>query len=74
MSTTLKYSSIFIVSGMVFMAALVVFLATAARTITTRHGGVDAGELAAVAISGGVAHPPAYPTYLLLARMALHVP
>lgn len=53
------------------MVALTLYGATATRTITTSFGGTDGGELAAVALSGGVAHPPGYPTYLLLARLAL---
>lgn len=56
------------------MVTLALYSATAARTITTRFGGTDGGELTAVALSGGVAHPPGYPTYLLLARPALRIP
>ncbi|HEY0607720.1 MAG TPA: DUF2723 domain-containing protein [Herpetosiphonaceae bacterium] len=61
-------------AGIAFVVALALYSATAARTITTRFGGTDGGELAAVALSGGVAHPPGYPTYLLLARLALWFP
>lgn len=61
-------------AGIAAVVALVLYSATAARTITTRFGGTDGGELAAVALSGGVAHPPGYPTYLLLARLALWIP
>lgn len=53
--------------------AALLYTTTAAPTITTRFGGTDGGELTAVAISGGVAHPSGYPTYLLLARLALRV-
>ncbi len=53
---------------------LTLYAATATRTITTAFGGVDGGELVATALSGGVAHPPGYPSYLLLARAALLLP
>lgn len=53
--------------------ALALYSATATRTITTRLGGTDGGELAAVALIGGVAHPPGYPSYMLLARLALRI-
>ncbi|HEY0733861.1 MAG TPA: DUF2723 domain-containing protein [Herpetosiphonaceae bacterium] len=61
-------------AGLALVIALALYSATAARTITTRFGGTDGGELTAVALSGGVAHPPGYPTYLLLARLALWIP
>lgn len=47
------------------------YSATATPTITTRFGGTDGGELAAIALSGGVAHPSGYPTYLWLARLVI---
>lgn len=55
------------------VVALVLFLPGAAPTITTRFGGVDGGELAATALSGGVPHPSGYPTYIVLARLALRI-
>lgn len=61
-------------ASVTWACALLIYIATAAPTITTRFGGTDGGELAAVALSGGVAHPSGYPTYLLLARLALYVP
>lgn len=54
--------------------ALALYWTTAAPTITTRHGGTDGAELAAVALSGGVPHPSGYPTYMLLARLLLRLP
>lgn len=57
-----------------FILTVVLYSSTAAPTITRRFGGTDGGELAAVAVTRGVAHPPGYPSYLLLARAALHVP
>jgi hypothetical protein len=61
-------------AGIVLLAALALYASTATRTITASFGGTDGGELAAVALSGGVAHPPGYPTYLLLARASLLLP
>lgn len=58
-----------LVVALSFVLALVVYLMTAAPTITTRFGGTDGGELAATVVSGGVPHPSGYPTYMLLARM-----
>jgi hypothetical protein len=55
------------------MLVLALYVLTAAPTITERFGGVDGGELAATALSGGVPHPSGYPTYMLLARAALRV-
>jgi len=52
-----------VASGLV---ALVVYLATAAPGITWRNGGIDSGELATAVATGSVAHPPGYPTYLLV--------
>jgi hypothetical protein len=40
---------------------------TLAPTITWSHDGVDSGELVTAALTGGVPHPPGYPTYMLLA-------
>lgn len=41
---------------------------TAAPTITWRHDGADSGELVAASYTLGIAHPPGYPTYVLLGR------
>jgi len=54
---------------------LVLFLAmvyglTLAPGITWANHGADSGGLVAAAYTGGVAHPPGYPLYLMLARLA----
>jgi hypothetical protein len=49
-------------------AAFVVYRATLAPGLTWAHDGADGGELLAAALTHGVAHPPGYPTYLLLLR------
>jgi hypothetical protein len=56
------------------LAALVLYLLTAAPTITWRNGGIDSGELATAVATGGVAHPPGYPTYLLLGSLVALLP
>jgi hypothetical protein len=51
-----------------FIAATVLYLLTLAPSITQRHFGVDGAELATAAYTWGVAHPPGYPTYIILAK------
>lgn len=54
----------------VFIASLVVYVWTLAPTVTL----VDSGELILAARSLGVAHPPGFPLYVLLAHLATMVP
>jgi len=56
-----------LVTGML-LASLILYGATAARTVT----GEDGGELLAAAHGLGVPHPPGYPLWLLLAWAADH--
>ncbi len=56
------------------LAALLVYLATLAPTITWRHHGADSGELAVAAAVLGVPHPPGYPTWTLLAWLFAQLP
>jgi hypothetical protein len=49
---------------------LTLYLSTLARTV---QGG-DSGELALIGVVGGVAHPPGYPLYSLLARAGALLP
>jgi hypothetical protein len=53
-----------------FGLPLIAYACTAARTV---QGG-DTGEFGCIALLGGVAHPPGYPLYTLLARIAGLVP
>jgi hypothetical protein len=53
-----------------FLVALTLDVLTAARTV---QGG-DAGEFGVLGMTGGVAHPPGYPLYTLLARGFGHLP
>ena len=58
----------------VTVAALAVYLATLAPTLTFQHYGADGGDLIAAAHTLGVPHPPGYPTYTVLAWLASHLP
>lgn len=61
-------------AGAVFALALGVYLATLAPTITWSHDAADSGELVTAVYTGGIPHPPGYPTYLLLAAPFAHWP
>lgn len=57
-----------------FAFSLALYALTAPRGLTWDLGGADGGELAAVVFTGGIAHPPGYPTYTLLAQAARLLP
>ena len=57
-------------AGIVFVAALLLYSWTLAPTVTL----VDSGELILAAHSLGVAHPPGFPLYVVLAHLASLVP
>lgn len=57
-------------AAFVFLEALVLYWLTLAPTVTL----VDSGELIASAATTGVAHPPGFPLYLLLAKAATLIP
>jgi hypothetical protein len=50
----------------VFCVSFFVYVLTLAPDITWAHDGGDGGDLIAAVVTGGVPHPPGYPTYLLL--------
>ncbi|HYW86968.1 MAG TPA: DUF2723 domain-containing protein, partial [Chloroflexota bacterium] len=54
--------------------AVAVYAATLARDVTWQNGGGDGPELATAAYVWGVAHPPGYPLYLTVLRVAQLVP
>ena len=56
-----------VTSLLVVVMASLVYLHTLAPDITWAHDGGDGGDLIAAVMTGGVPHPPGYPTYLLLA-------
>src|SRR5213594_2447102 len=57
-------------AGIVFFAALFLFSWTLAPTVTL----TDSGELVVVAQGLGVAHPPGFPLWIILAHLASLVP
>ena len=58
------------IAGLFFAIALVVYAATSAPQVL----GGDSGEFATLAATGGVAHPPGYPLYVLLLRALRWIP
>jgi hypothetical protein len=63
-----------LVVGGLFVGALCIYVATAARTITWAHGGADGAELSAAAAVLGIPHPPGYPLYTLLGHLFAQIP
>ena len=61
-------------SGLVGLVSLGVYLLTLAPGLTWAYDSVDGGELATCAYTLGIAHPPGYPTYVLLAHLATRLP
>ncbi|MEN3332185.1 MAG: hypothetical protein V7641_1550 [Blastocatellia bacterium] len=59
-----------ICAAFVFIAAITLYLSTLAPTVTL----VDSGELALAAKTFGVAHPPGFPLYVLLAHAFTWLP
>lgn len=57
----------------VALAALSLYLATLAPSITLAFGTGDSGELASTAYTLGIAHPTGYPLYTLLGYLVSHV-
>ena len=55
---------------LVFLSSLLVYTVTLAPTVTL----VDSGELIVAARSLGVAHPPGFPLYVVLAHLATMIP
>jgi hypothetical protein len=60
----------FISAGAVFLIALLLYCCTLAPTVTL----TDSGELIVVAHGLGVAHPPGFPLWVMLAHLASLVP
>ncbi|MBI4470444.1 MAG: DUF2723 domain-containing protein [Acidobacteria bacterium] len=57
-------------AGLVFLLAGLLYSKTLAPTVTL----VDSGELIVAAAGAGVAHPPGFPLYLLIAHLATLIP
>ncbi|MDA0242077.1 MAG: DUF2723 domain-containing protein [Chloroflexi bacterium] len=54
--------------------SLVLYLLTLAPDLTQSFDSADGGELIAAAVTGGIPHPPGYPTYLLLGKLFSWLP
>ncbi|HOU12354.1 MAG TPA: DUF2723 domain-containing protein [Anaerolineae bacterium] len=55
-------------------AALLVYLATLAPSLTWAHWGADGGDFIAAAATERLPHPPGFPLYLTLARVFVLLP
>ena len=58
----------------VCVTALVLYLSTAAPSLTWAHSGTDGGDLISAALTNGVAHPPGYPTYVTIGQLVARIP
>jgi hypothetical protein len=54
--------------------ALLLYLSTAAPSLTWAHAGADGGDLISAALTNGVAHPPGYPTYVTIGQLVARIP
>ena len=67
-----------LLSSMIYILLVIVLASvygfTLAPGYTWANRAADAGDLITPAYTGGVAHPPGYPTYLLLARLFQYLP
>ena len=61
-------------SLLVGACALILYVRTAAPSLSWANDGADGGELLAAAETLGIAHPPGYPTYLLLLHLWTRLP
>lgn len=57
-------------AAIVGTVTLAVYGLTVAPGLTWAHDGVDGGDLATAVANLGIPHPPGYPTYVLLGRLA----
>ena len=60
--------------AVVFLCALVLYVSTAAPSLTWAHDGADGGDLITAAVTNGVPHPPGYPTYVTIGQVIARVP
>jgi hypothetical protein len=59
---------------LLFAFCLAVYYATLAPSITWKNDGVDSGDLVTAAYTMGIAHPPGYPLFMLLAKLFTLLP
>src|SRR5215813_9391052 len=70
-TVTPQLSRTLLIYGLIaFLASLSIYCFTLAPTVTL----VDSGELIVAAKSLGVAHPPGFPLYVMLAHLATLIP
>lgn len=62
------------VAFLIFGLALGIYVSNLPTSITWENSGFDSGELATVVDTLGVAHPPGYPTYIVLGRLFAFLP
>jgi hypothetical protein len=62
------------VALLLFVACFGCYCLTLAPTITWEHDGVDSGDLITAAYTLGVAHPPGYPLFTMLAKLFTLLP
>ncbi len=62
------------IAAAICLLSLVVYLRTMAPGLTWAHQGADGGDLAAAVMTGGIPHPPGYPSYVLTARIFAALP
>ena len=62
------------VALLLFLVCLGCYGVTLAPTITWEHDGVDSGDLVTAAYTLGVAHPPGYPLFTMLAKLFTFLP
>lgn len=54
--------------------SLLVYCSTLAPDLTWAHWGADGGDFIAAAVMGRAPHPPGFPVYMALARLAMRLP
>ncbi len=64
----------FFAGSITTILALCIYLFTMAPDITWSHFSSDGGELITAAVTLGIPHPPGYPTYVLLGKLASLLP
>lgn len=56
------------------LLAIIIYGITMAPDLTWAHNSSDGGELITAAVTAGIAHPPGYPTYIVLGKIASLLP
>jgi len=58
----------------VALTTMTVYLTTMPPSLTWSHWGTDGGDFVTAAVTGRVPHPPGFPVYYLLSRVAVTLP